>query len=84
MKVPNGGDFIIFNPTLTSVSFLAVLKIAIIIGVLLHLVFSFVVVRQTSLLGRTLKTKVSPLLSIAALVGLASSVFALIIAVFLL
>ncbi len=84
MKLPSGGDFIIFNPTLSFVSFLAVLKLAIIIGVILHLIFSFVVVRQTALLGQTLKTKVSPLLSLTALVGLASSVAVLIVAAFLL
>ncbi len=56
----------IFNPDLSLINFLFLLKVAIIAGLTFYILFSIVIIRQTLVLQGTLKTKVSPLLSIIA------------------
>lgn len=63
-------DFSILNPDLSLFSYLLFLKGAIVVGIVLYLIFSIVIVRQVFLLSTTLKTGVSPVLKIVALLNL--------------
>ena len=58
------------NFNFVGLNYLLLLKVAIVFGTFLYLFFALVTVRQVQLLGKTLKTPVSPLLFAASLVNL--------------